>query len=61
MAGKQKWYVSSPKMTVQVDTDNLIVTKAANVVSMFKGQPFNNLIRWMEKRFGKIEVKELKP
>lgn len=43
-----KYRLSSPKMTVRVEADeNGIITWAAPVVRKFKGQPLENLERWM--------------
>jgi hypothetical protein len=48
----EKWWVSHPKFTGQVETDALqIVTSTPPVWRTFVGQPFSNLLGWL-KRLG---------
>lgn len=45
-------------MTVLVDVQDGLITKAAPVVRKFIGQPVGNLVRWM-RRQGGLRVEEL--
>lgn len=47
MAATRSWYLSGPRMTVQVDTRDGIIIWGAPVVTKFMGQPLTNLTRWM--------------
>lgn len=47
----QKFYVSSPKMTVLVEVRNGMIVAGAPVIGCFfrpRQQPFANLIKWMK-------------
>lgn len=43
---KQSWWVSCGLFTVQVDTMDGIILRAAPIVRVFVGQPFERLLRW---------------
>lgn len=42
------WYLSSPRMTVQVDTRDGLIVWTAPVVGKFLAQPLYNLTNWMK-------------
>ena len=43
------WYLTSPKMSVRIDTDdNGTITDVAPVTRKFVGQHIDNLKRWMQ-------------
>lgn len=43
----EKYYLSSPRFTVQVNTNaDAIIIWTAPVAQKFVGQPIGNLIRW---------------
>ena len=42
-------YVSSPKMTIWVKTENDTIIDIATIGKKFIGQPIDNLYRWMKK------------
>lgn len=44
---------------VEVDENN-IITDIMYVFSKFKGQPLENLTKWIEKKFGYCKLEELK-
>ena len=47
------YWVSSKKMTVSVDIDSeRIITATPPILQVFKGQPLDNLIKWMKKQGG---------
>jgi len=47
------YWVSSKKMTISVDVDaEDIIIDTPPIVQKFKGQPLDNLIRWMKKQGG---------
>jgi hypothetical protein len=43
-----KWWLSSPRMTVGVKVSNGLIVEAAPIVRVFIGQSFTNLLRWMK-------------
>ena len=42
----RKYYLSSPRFTVQVNVKDGIIVWGAPVITKFLGQPFGNLVRW---------------
>lgn len=42
----RKYWVSCPRFTIQVNTVNSRIVRAAPIVRKFIGQPLDNLIRW---------------
>jgi len=53
------YFVSCPRFTVRVETDEAgVIRRAAPVVRKFQGQNLNNLLRWAE-RFGGVRVARL--
>jgi hypothetical protein len=53
-------WVSHPKMTVEVGTDeDGVIVECAPVVEKFLGQPMDRLFRWLESLGPGLEVKEL--
>lgn len=50
-------WVSSEKMTFACLVENDTIIYGAPIIRKFIGQPFNNLLRWMDKQGGlKYEV-----
>lgn len=48
-----KWhYVSSERMTAMVGVKNGFITTTPPILNKFKGQPFDNLVRWLSKQPG---------
>jgi len=45
-------WLSSKKMTVLVDVQDGRITKTPPIVRKFRGQPPENLIRWMHRQGG---------
>ncbi len=55
----RKWWVSCPKFTVHIETDeDGVITVAAPIVRSFIGQSVGELTRWARSRFGSVEVAE---
>lgn len=55
-----KYYVSCPTMTIQVDVIDGKIVKAAPIAKKFVGQPFNNLLNWLEKIGNKfVQIQEI--
>lgn len=53
MTALSSYWLSSHKMTVSVDIDGHgFIVDGAPVIQKFKGQPFGNLVRWMQKQGG---------
>lgn len=44
----KKYYLSSPRFTVQVNTRDNRIVWGAPVITRFMGQPLSNLIRWSQ-------------
>jgi len=55
----QEWWVSCPKMTVWVRTENSIVTATSSITRRFVGQHIQTMLRWMRRRFGSAQIVEL--
>lgn len=54
-----KLWVSSPKFTGQVDVDDgQVMLMTPPVWGKFRGQPLENLVKWLSK-WGKVEVEAL--
>lgn len=55
------YWLSCSKLTCAFDVnDNDIVIKAAPILRKFCGQPKENLLRWVQNRFGDYLLRELK-
>jgi len=60
MALEEKWWwLSCKKMTFGVQTKDGIIVYGAPIVKKFRGQPLDNLIRWM-KKFDGFQITEMK-
>lgn len=46
---KTTWWLSNEKMTVKVVVRNTKIIAAAPIVRKFLGQPFQNLVSWMNR------------
>lgn len=56
---KRKYWMSCDKFTIQIGVDGLnYIQFAPPIVRKFKGQPLDNLIRWMTK-LGGFQQEEL--
>jgi len=54
-----RYWLSTPKMTVSVETDGQhIIRGAAPIVHKFIGQPLDNLLDWLRKQ-GQLEMMEI--
>jgi hypothetical protein len=50
------WWLSNSRMTVRVRTDdNHVIVETAPIVRKFRGQPLENLTRWL-RRMGDTKV-----
>lgn len=59
--GRERYWVSCSAATGQVDIDSDgIIVSAPPVWGKFIGQPATNLGGWLRKKFGKIEIVNLK-
>jgi hypothetical protein len=55
-----KLWVSHPKMTVEIATDDDgVIGMCAPIVGRFAGQPMANLFRWLNSLGPGLEVKEM--
>ena len=52
-------WISNEFATFTVDTEDGIIVNAAPIARRFKGQPFVNLLWWMQKKGGVTVVKTL--
>lgn len=52
MSEKRWYWMSSKEMTVCVGVVDGIIRRAAPVVYIFRGQPLENLERWMRRQGG---------
>lgn len=58
MSEKRWYWMSSEKMTVGVGVVDGIIRRAAPIVYKFRGQPLENLERWM-RGHGGFEMEEM--
>ena len=53
------YWVSSKKMTISIDVNSEnVITATPPIAQVFKGQPLDNLIKWMKKQGG-FKIKKM--